>query len=77
MMDRYGLTIEMKNPLALYEENVFSDDFYATLVSDKLVHSDARDKTRADLKRWKIIYKDWQPRQRIYRSEKIQWGRKN
>lgn len=77
MMDSYGLTIEMNNPLALYEEKVFSDDFYATLVSGKLVHSDARDKTRADLKRWKVIYKDWHPRWRIRRREKIQRAGKN
>lgn len=62
MMESYGLTIEKGNPLALYEEKVLSDDFYATLVLDKLVHSDARDKTRAAWKRWKTIYKGWQPR---------------
>lgn len=73
-MEIHELVIEMKQierRLTLYEEKygVLSEDFYAALVTGKLVQYDEYDETRADFSRWKGIYETWLRRKKSYTAQ--------
>ena len=73
-MEVHELVIEMKlleRRLTLYEEKygVLSEDFYAALMSGKLVDYDAYDESRADFSRWKGIYETLRRRKDAYHKQ--------
>ena len=80
-MEVHELVIEMKlleRRLTLYEEKygVLSEDFYAGLLSGKLVDYDAYDESRADFSRWKGIYETLRRRKDASsESRGSTWGR--